>query len=164
MTDYNKIQANNIACNKISLTSQSPRNDLATTSQVSDLTEQWKKGELPEGYYYVKDGKNMIAEYLDGYFYNDGNPMTSFSGGVDEVLAEVPDYVEWRNMVNCACEEHEANKRFIEENDNLKDTVEALESELKEVCDVLIRKCPEMKEWVMLNWKNLYEVQDDEKA
>lgn len=39
-----------------------------------------------------------------------------------------------------------------------------LESELKEVCDVLIRKCPEMKEWVMLNWKNLYEVQDDEKA
>lgn len=32
-----------------------------------------------------------------------------------------------------------------------------LESELKEVCDVLIRKCPEMKEWVMLNWRKLYE-------
>lgn len=43
----------------------------------------------------------------------------------------------------------------------LKETNEALESELKEVCDVLIRKCPEMKEWVMMNWKNLYEVQDE---
>ncbi len=41
------------------------------------------------------------------------------------------------------------------------ETNEALEVELKEVCDVLIRKCPEMKEWVMLNWKRLYEVQDE---
>lgn len=63
---------------------------------MTDLTEQWKKGELPEGHYYVKDGENMIAEYIDGYFYNDGNPMTSFSGGVDEVLAPVPSYEEWK--------------------------------------------------------------------
>ena len=62
---------------------------------MTDLTEQWKKGELPEGHYYVKDGENMIAEYLDGYFYNNGNPMTSFNGGVDEVIAPVPSYEEW---------------------------------------------------------------------
>lgn len=65
---------------------------------MTDLTEQWKKGELPEGHYYVKDGENMIAEYLDGYFYNDGNPMTSFSGGVDEVIAPVPSYEEWKAL------------------------------------------------------------------
>lgn len=63
-----------------------------------DLTEQWKKGELSEGHYYVKDGENMIAEYLDGYFYNNGNPMTSFTGGVDEVLAPVPSYDEWQDL------------------------------------------------------------------
>lgn len=63
---------------------------------MTNLTEQLKKGELPEGHYYVKDGENMIAEYLDGYFYNNGNPMTSFSGGVDEVLAEVPTFEEWQ--------------------------------------------------------------------
>lgn len=40
----------------------------------------------------------------------------------------------------------------------LAETNEALKAELKQVCDVLIRKCPEMKDWVMLNWKNLYEV------
>ncbi len=47
---------------------------------------------------------------------------------------------------------------FGKKNTELEETNEALRAELKEVCDVLIRKCPEMKEWVMLNWKNLYEV------
>jgi hypothetical protein len=65
-------------------------------TKSEQLTEQWKKGELPEGHYYVKDGENMIAEYIDGYFYNDGNPMTSFSGGVDEIIAPVPSYEEWK--------------------------------------------------------------------
>lgn len=71
---------------------------------MTDLTEQWKKGELPEGYYYVRDGENMIAEYLDGYFYNNGEPMTSFTGGVDEVLAPVPSYDEWKASYNCMLE------------------------------------------------------------
>ena len=50
---------------------------------------------------------------------------------------------------------------YERENAALKETNEALKSELKEVCDVLMRKCPEMKDWVMMNWKNLYEVQDE---
>lgn len=74
---------------------------------MTDLTSQWKKGELPEGHYYVKDGENMIAEYLDGYFYNDGNPMTSFSGGVDKVLAPVPSYEEWVAAYECQLMENE---------------------------------------------------------
>lgn len=169
---------------------------------MTNLTEQWKKGKLPEGHYYVKDGENMIAEYLDGYFYNDGNPMTSFSGGVDSVLAPVPSYEEWEQLkeyerivtsynmkpidYDIACEtvnkllddnkrlkhdvgnlgykiknqRHEIDNR-LKEIEKLKETNEALKSELKEVCDVLIRKYPEMKDWVMLNWKHLYEVQDD---
>lgn len=84
MTDNNKIQANEVSCSK------TPAN----------LTEQWEKGELPDGHYYVKDGENIIAELLDGYFYNNGEPMTSFSGGVDEVLAEVPTYEEYQATEN----------------------------------------------------------------
>ena len=34
----------------------------------------------------------------------------------------------------------------------------ALESELKAVCDVLIKVSPQHKDWVMSNWKYLYEV------
>ena len=76
------------------------------------LTEQWKKCELLEGYYYVKCDWSDEVEIR--YVHN----------GVDdwkEIFAEVPDYVEWRNMVNCACEEHEANKYLIEENAQLKE-------------------------------------------
>lgn len=63
---------------------------------MTNLTEKWEKGELPDGHYYVRDGENLIAELLDGYFYNNGEPMTSFSGGVDTILAEVPSYDEWQ--------------------------------------------------------------------
>ena len=88
---------------------------------MNDLTEQWKKGELPEGHYYVKDGGNMIAEYIDGYFYNDGNPMTSFSGGVDEVLAPVPSYDELQNMNEAVNQAMSANIKLVEENAQLKE-------------------------------------------
>jgi hypothetical protein len=50
---------------------------------------------------------------------------------------------------------------YFKKNTELTETNEALKAELKQVCDVLIRKCPEMKEWVMLNWKNLYEVDSE---
>lgn len=60
-------------------------------------------------------------------------------------------------MTNVICEQCGYFKKNIE----LKETNEALKAELKEVCDVLIRKCPEMKEWVMMNWKKLYEVEDE---
>jgi hypothetical protein len=81
-----------------------------------DLTEQWRKGELPEGFYFVNDGAEVTIDYyLCDYW------ERHLDSHIYKVLAEVPDYVEWRNMVNCACEEHEANKRFIEENDKLKE-------------------------------------------
>ena len=76
------------------------------------LTDKWKKGELPEGHYYVKDGENIIAELLDGYFYNDGQPMTSFSGGVDEVLEPVPSYEKWQE--------------YKDTNDSMFDTIKML--------------------------------------
>ena len=63
---------------------------------------QWKKGELPSGWYWVDydsiDGAVML-EYIpqhNGFDYEEKEL-------VQQVLAEVPDYVEWRNMVNCAC-------------------------------------------------------------
>lgn len=93
---------------------------------MNDLTEQWKKGELPKGWYWVDyysvDGTVML-EYIpqhNGFGYEEKEL-------VQAVLAEVPDYVEWRNMVNCACEEHEANKRFIEENAQLKELLKECE-------------------------------------
>lgn len=103
--------------------SQNTKKDLCITSER--LTEQWKKGELPSGWYWVElkegtfaDGKKSIV--LD-YFSELTNSFERHPYLVEQVLAEVPDYVEWRNMVNCACEEHEANKHLIEENAQLKE-------------------------------------------
>lgn len=88
---------------------------------MTDLTEQWKKGELPNGHYYVKDGENIIAELLDGYFYNDGQPMTSFSGGVDEVLAKVPNYEEYLSLTYAKEEDEGIIAEYEAENIKLKE-------------------------------------------
>ena len=97
------------------------------TKTQANLTEQWKKGELSEGHYYVKDGENMIAEYLDGYFYNNGEPMTSFSGGVDEVLAPVPTFDEWKASYNCMLE----NEVLRLKNAQLKDLLKEIKGKIK---------------------------------
>jgi hypothetical protein len=98
---------------------------------MTDLTDKWKKGELPEGYYYVKDGENIIAEYLDGYFYNNGQPMTSFSGGVDKVLEPVPSHEEYDNVIKCYLCAHEKADRFEKENQKLKALLKEVGGKLK---------------------------------
>lgn len=73
--DCNEIQANDLACNKIS------------------LTEQWKKGELPEGFYYIKCDWSDEVEIR--YVHN----------GVDDwkaIFAKVPSYDEWFKIKNLA--------------------------------------------------------------
>lgn len=106
MSDCKNCKYTDEYCASGDCNSQNTKNEQQKDLCITDdtLTEQWKKGELPEGHYYVKDGENMIAEYLNGYFYNDGNPMTSLSGGVDEVLAPVPSYEEWQASYNCMLE------------------------------------------------------------
>lgn len=65
---------------------------------------------------------------------------------VNDNLAFDPDAL---NMPRCDIEE-------------LKLKITALESELKEVCDVLIKVSPKHKDWVMSNWSYLYKEQDSE--
>ena len=40
---------------------------------------------------------------------------------VVEVLAEVPDYLEWKNYVNGYCDEHNYNLKLQDENQQLKE-------------------------------------------
>ena len=98
---------------------------------MTDLTEQWKKGELPEGWYYIKDddGQIKLAEY-SVYCIDRETNETEYDWSclyeIEQVLAEVPDYIDWRNMVNCACEEHKANTKLLEENAELAEKVKQL--------------------------------------
>lgn len=67
---------------------------------MTDLTEQWKKGELPSGWYWVElkegtfvDGKKSII--LD-YLFEFTNDFERHPYLVEQVLAPVPSYEEWQ--------------------------------------------------------------------
>lgn len=63
---------------------------------MTDLTEQWKKGELPSGMYYIelKDGDIVKDVYAFGSW---GNINEHF---LKQVLAEVPSYEEYQKLLS----------------------------------------------------------------
>lgn len=88
-------------------TKNEQQNDLCITSE--QLTEQWKKGELPERTKcYVKVNGNI---YLGMVLYNSGHAnkklpsMKSFMGkftknNIESILAQVPSFNEWQAQEN----------------------------------------------------------------
>jgi hypothetical protein len=86
---------------------------------MTDLTEQWKKGELLEGYYYIKtDGKTNIDEYVQWYKDHGIPSEKSFAYfNVQQVLAPVPSYEEW--------------KAKLEENTKLKELLKLVNEHFK---------------------------------
>lgn len=83
--DCNKIQANNLACNEIS------------------LTEQWKKGELKLGEHYYYTTIFSPTVHIQN-FTRDVVSFQDFKETVAEVLAPVPSYDEWKASYNCMLE------------------------------------------------------------
>lgn len=72
---------------------------------MTDLTEQWKKGELSEGIYYVTDGEEVtidyyLCDYWERNFYSD----------IQQVLAKVPSYGEWQETLRALDAAHKAIK------------------------------------------------------
>lgn len=71
------------------------------------LTEQWKKGELKEGWYYI-ECIDMPERWIDiDYYRNDCYEDEGFCKGffdhndwrgIEEVLAPVPSYEEWNQL------------------------------------------------------------------
>ena len=58
---------------------------------MTDLTEQWKKGELPEGWYYVKGSRaEGIYAYTAEYLNNMYRPRNG-----ERIIEQVPSYDEW---------------------------------------------------------------------
>lgn len=79
------------------------------------LTEQLNKGELPSGLYYIKDSNENI--YIDECVPCDNKEIDVFIFAgmeVKEVLAKVPSYIDWQNMVNRANEEQDKVKKQLE--------------------------------------------------
>ena len=66
---------------------------------MSDLTEQWNKGELPEGDYYIKRRNGYLPyDNIDSH----GVWRNSIDEDIIEVLAPVPSYEEWQRIFHYA--------------------------------------------------------------
>jgi hypothetical protein len=110
--------------------SQNTKKDLCITSE--QLTEQWKKGELPEGHYYIKTrSETNIDEYIQWYK-DHGIPSEKsfayFNG--KQVLAPVPSYDELQNMNEAVNQAMAANIKLVEENKQLKELLKECEEKI----------------------------------
>lgn len=129
---------------------------------MTDLTDKWNKGELPEGDYYIKR-RNGILPYdnIDSR----GVWRNSIDEDIVEVLAPVPSYEEW-DKLNNACHELEKETACLTvDNVNLKKWCEEFNAlnvakentKLKTDCKTLVQKLlqvkPELREWLEVNYK-----------
>ena len=65
-----------------------------------DLTQQWKKGELPNGWYYVKGNRaEGIYAYTAEYLNNMYRPRNG-----ERIIEQVPSYEQWQESYNCMLE------------------------------------------------------------
>ena len=91
-------------------TKNEQQKDLCITSE--QLTEQWKKGELPNGWYYVKGSKSEgIYAYTAEYLNNMYRPRNG-----EIIIEQVPSYEEWQ-----ATKTSIAYNELLEENTKLKE-------------------------------------------
>lgn len=107
------------------------------------LTEQWKKGELPSGWYYTKlwKGCNVIDYFIGNQFlrYDDSD--------IVEVLAPVPSYDEWKAAQEQLHKEgiwytEISHKKVLKENAQLKELLKECfiainEGSYFDQCDIL---------------------------
>ena len=111
---------------------------------MSDLTEQWKKGELPEGVYYCNTGNTVETLFTWGKNYHQltNNKDEVYIPEMDdcEIIAPVPSYDEWQLM-------QDDNKRLKHDVGNLgykiKNQRHEIDNRLKEIEKLkeLLKEC-----------------------
>lgn len=62
---------------------------------MTNLTEQWKKGELPCGWYYIKIADIVFIDFFEGKVWK--NKKDKY---IDEVLGKVPSYEEYQQLLS----------------------------------------------------------------
>lgn len=68
---------------------------------MTNLTEQWKKDKLKDGFYYVAIDEPFMPKKVEIIeFYKTGFETDMDSNYMHEVLAEVPSYEQWQEYKN----------------------------------------------------------------
>ena len=118
---------------------------------MTDLTELWNKGKLPEGDYYIKR-RNGLSPYdnIDSR----GVWRNSIDEDIVEVLAPLPDYEEWQRLNWYAGEGVET---ITELKSSLQSAMELYQMEnnnCKTLAQTLLKVSPEHKAWLEKNYKD----------
>lgn len=108
---------------------------------TNTLTEQWREGTLPDGYYYIianTKARNQVIFYLPENTNTDGavikgEVVNGEDGGwVVEVLDPVPSYEELREKEVIYNTTSKCNETLLWENESLKNKVGKLQEQLNE--------------------------------
>lgn len=99
---------------------------------MTDLTEKWKKGELPEGWYYINssyyaNGSLMWCE--NGIFIASDNVVPTER--ITEVLELVPSYEEYLSLTYAKEEDEKIIAEYEAENAKLKELLKEVGDKLK---------------------------------
>lgn len=101
-------------------TKNEQQKDLCITSE--QLTEQWKKGKLSEGWYWVEGSRaEGIYAYTAEYLNNMYRPRNG-----EKIIEQVPSYEKFDNIIKCYLCAHEKANRFEKENQKLKENIHSM--------------------------------------
>lgn len=72
---------------------------------MTDLTDKWQKGELPDGWYYVQLKEGVYADNVKSIimdYYTEFSDFMKHPYLTEQVLEPVPSYDEWFKIKNLA--------------------------------------------------------------
>jgi hypothetical protein len=119
-------------------TESEQQKDLCITSE--QLTEQWKCGRLPSGYYYIIPVGSYNHYYIDYYNAETDDWEVNYCNKIQTVIDQVPSYDEWQLM-------QDDNKRLKHDVGNLgykiKNQRHEIDNRLKEIKQLkeLLKEC-----------------------
>ena len=99
-----------------------------------ELTEQWKKGELLAGLYYFRKTDGLI----EIEFHDDYRGFCTQEEYIKEVLAPVPDYEEYEDIIQQNVNQESAIETYIEE-------IKRLQKQLNDANDIIDFYFPKTK-------------------
>ena len=104
---------------------------LQKTENSKDLTQQWKDGELPEGWYYVKGNRaEGIYAYTAEYLNNMYRPRNG-----EIIIEQVPSYEQWIGVK----QQRDLENKIRHDSDNKNWQLRTENQQLKE----LLKECVE---------------------
>ena len=106
---------------------------------MTDLTEQWKKGRLPSGYYYIIPVGSYNHCYIDYYNAETDDWEVNYCNKIQTVIDQVPSY----NSFNAFKDDFKYIKKLKKDSEKDNELYRAKIKQLKE----LLKECFEYIDW-----------------